>query len=264
MTPESDPTGSRVERVPKVCETCGATFSGTRIIIRAQDPETQGWSERASEFGRFCAVCSRTMDNGTQSAKQKAFVASREKEWLVACPEGYRTEWILEQIRKPSENPPKPAGKHWPKVKQVIDAVKAGKGCCLFGPSGSFKTTAIYHGAIKRFVWEGKNFLARAVFEWRGEMLREAREGDIAKAVMRYARVPWLFLDDLGNMAGTPSSEEALHYLLEMRMRYQKPLLVTTQFTGEELVEKFKNKEQGAAVIRRLALLAGTPIKCKV
>lgn len=248
---------SRTEEVPITCTTCGKIFRGTRMIISI------GGEEKVSTFGKLCPHCSAGNADKFRTAKQQAFNASRERDWYRHCPENYRSEWIMERIAKPETNPPREVGQHHEKVRRIREAVNAGRGFYAWGPTGAFKTTATYHGAVKKLVWAGLPFKFVNMFRWRGEMTAESRRHgwDMTAALRPYIATPVLILDDLGNMAGTESGDEALHILTEGRMQRNLPLIVNTQYDQDQLIAKFKKPEQGEAVMRRIVLLAGHPQK---
>jgi hypothetical protein len=62
-------------------------------------------------------------------------------------------------------------------------------------------------------------------------------------------------------MNTTQAASEAILDLFEERMnRGNRPVLVTSQFGGSELIAKFANCQLGVAIVRRLAMLA-TPVQ---
>jgi len=129
------------------------------------------------------------------------------------------------------------------------------KGILCHGQTGTGKTRSVYlllkkllfeHGIYPEFrkcVQLRHDISKAAMSETPG-----ARDDLIAKLVN--ARI--LFLDDLGQMANTPASEEALLQIVEERTQRGRPIIATTQLTGERFAELFKSKERGQAIGRRL------------
>lgn len=265
MNPESDELGSRTEMVPRTCQSCGGTFQGHRMIVRAVDPITGGIDEISRDFGRLCQDCMGSSTTDAHSEQQLALKRDREKAWLAACPEGYRNEYIMERIAKPTATTE--AGRHWDKVRLVREALNAGKGCYLFGPTGAFKTTSMYHGLVKALVWKKVPYIACSVAKWRGEMIAASKSAhwDAGRAIRPYVATPYLFLDDLGHMAMTATSAEALWLLMEERAKANRPIFVTSNFDHDEMIRKFEDNEKlGVSIMKRIARLTGTPIKCAV
>jgi DNA replication protein DnaC len=68
----------------------------------------------------------------------------------------------------------------------------------------------------------------------------------------RLKNVALLGLDDLGKSRLTEAAEDALFDLVDHRYAHGKPVLVTTQHTGDKLATRFANVANGQAFARRL------------
>lgn len=235
-----------VTRRRKICEGCQQEFWAVVAVVLGRTIDTV----------RFCQTCSDNARTAGASAKQAAFIKARELDFMRVCPEFYRGEEITKALPKD-------------KLDAVAAAFKLGKGIQIYGESGKFKTTAMFHGAIKRAVWQRKTVQYVVASEWKPACSHAAKETTVLPFLRPFISADVLFLDDLGNMAGTPASEEALHLLFEKRMQQNKPMFVTTQYTGAALAARFKKSDSGEvselahAIIRRLGLLTGHPIKFK-
>ncbi len=228
----------------KICETCSKEFQAVTAFLFGRTIDTV----------RFCEACSAAQNEKEKSKKQQAFEAARNAEWEAICPEFYRTKEIIAAL--PAE-----------KLQKVKDAFKSGPGVLIHGKSGKFKTTAMFHGAILPLVWKQKSLRYIIASEWRAACSRAAKETNTLQFLKPFIACDYLFLDDVGNMAGTPAGEDALFQLTERRMQQSRPMLVTTQYTGAELAKRFLPAPDGGtssladAIIRRLQILTGTPIK---
>lgn len=221
-----------------VCVMCGESFVGFMVEIAG----------RRLTNGRVCPACTSGAAEREKHEAHERAVKKKKDRWLKLCPDYYRTEGIMEAMKVQRASG------------LAIEAhVKEGRGVLAQGDTGAFKTTCMLHYAVKRLVWIGADVIIITAMAWKQRMSRHAREGSIEGAVREYCRVPWLYLDDLGNMAGTPASEEALHLLTEMRVQRGLPMLVTSQYHSDELIAQFKSTKQGEAVARRLRLL-GEPV----
>ncbi len=232
-----------LETVTKPCKACGKDYTTQLIDIAG----------RKVDFGRFCELCTLAQQHTQQRAKQDAFIAGRKAAWEIACPDYYRTDAIVGLL------PPE-------KKKAVQDAIREGKGCLIHGPSGAFKTTAMFHGAVKKLIWDRKEVLFISAMEWKPACSAAAKECTQEKFLRPFVTAPWLFLDDVGNMGGTPASIEALHSLLEQRMRRSLPVLATTQYAAKDLIARMSTRDQttheaGIAIVRRLSVTTGTSLK---
>ena len=227
-----------METVTIHCETCPTTFEAGVLDIAG----------RKVCFAKFCEACTEKQQQAKETSKQEAFIAGRKRAWEEVCPEFYRTEGIVAAL--PAE-----------KTAAVRTAMKTYGACLIHGPSGAFKTTAMLHGAVKKLVWDRQPVLFTTAMEWKPKASKAAMEGRTEAFLRPFIVAPHLFLDDLGNMGGTPASIEALHNLLEQRMRRKLPLMATTQYTGEALIGKIGSSEAGTAIVRRLALITRQTIK---
>lgn len=228
-----------LETLEKPCADCRENF--TTSVVRL--------GSRVLDFVRFCEPCSLRQQRTEKSRKQEAFIAARKAAWEEICPPFYRTEEIAAAL--PQEK---------------FNAVRAGiakGGVLIYGPSGTFKTTAMFHGAVKKLVWAGEKVLFTSAMEWKPKCSAAAKDCQTEAFLKPYVKAPWLFLDDLGNMGGTDASEEALHSLFEQRMRAKLPLLATTQYQGEALAGRFKTPQIGTAIVRRIFLLTSTQLSYK-
>lgn len=223
--------------VTKPCADCGRPYTTQAIVM----------GDRPRDFGRICEACTNAAAAAEVSAKQAAFVAARKAQWEFICPEFYRTDAIKAAL---------------PEAKRALVSklFKEHGGCLIHGPSGAFKTTVAFHSAVKPLIWAKEDVKFISAMEWKPRCSAAAKECRTEQFLAPFARVPHLFLDDLGNMGGTPASIEALHLLTEKRMRSGLPLIATTQFSGAELIAKLSGREgehkhAAVAIVRRLALI---------
>ncbi len=241
-TPPEDAFPLDLVDVTKPCAECGTLYTTQAVVM--------GGTLR--DFGRICEACTNAAASAATSAKHEAFVAARRSEWEHICPEYYRTKSIREAL--PEEK------------RQAVRKAMAEHGAVLVhGRSGAFKTTGVFNGAVKGLIWDSKRVKFISAMEWKPRCSAAARECRTESFLAPFVKAPHLFVDDLGNMGGTPASIDALHYLTEKRMRARLPMMVTTQFTGDELVDKLAGKEgdsvkAAVAIVRRLALLTRTSI----
>lgn len=63
---------------------------------------------------------------------------------------------------------------------------------------------------------------------------------------------PVVVFDDLGKEKLTPRLESDLFAVLDERTSNLRTTIITTNYTGDRLVDRFNNKETGVALVRRL------------
>lgn len=228
-----------IETTRKECTDCGQNFEAVVAVILGRTVDTV----------TRCQPCSNKREK-VLSPGSVDYVAARKTEWEIICPEFYRTEGIIAAL---------PAAK----LAAVKAAVKKGPGCLITGPSGSFKTTAMLHGAVKGKVFHQKKVVYMLAADFKARCSAAAFDHETKQFLKPLIEADFLFLDDLGNMTGTGASEDALHMLLEARMQNTRPVFATTQYNGQQLQKQFKNQLQAEAIIRRLIILTGEPISFK-
>ena len=73
-----------------------------------------------------------------------------------------------------------------------------------------------------------------------------------SKALDILVSTPVLVLDDLGKERLTARLEADLFAVIDDRTSNLRTTIITTNYTGDRLVERFQNKETGVALVRRL------------
>jgi DNA replication protein DnaC len=250
------------------CNGCGASFEswGTyrKVAIIPEDYQTPeeylagDYVDAVKDKGElvhrweciakqaFCDEClrkARAPGSRETEAQRNTRLAKTFEE---ICPAFYRAPAIRAAM----------TAKMGPQVKAVTELVKQHRGVLAYGDSGHFKTTVLFNAAVRWLVWN--NFRPRYIrgSEWRQQTSQAAMDGNLDKWLRSFKTVPWLFLDDVGHMNGTPTAEEALLEILEVRMQEERPVLVSTQYEGDGLIARFSTPQRGDAICRRLALLA--------
>lgn len=259
MTPSKNPLdGSTSERRGEVLlqplasdEPIAVTNPGCNVC--GQPFETFIFEFAGRQFSpvKTCERCTIAASVKAADEEQERVKAVRLKRFDDICPDTYRSDAIRAAMKQAV-----PA-----QMEAVRDAVKCGRGVLAIGESGRFKTTTMFNAGVRWLILNGHEveYLTAAKFRQRASF--HGKECTVEKFVKSLARVPWLFLDDFGNMSTTPAASEAILELLEERMsRKNRPVLVTSQFGGAELIAKFATRQLGEAIVRRLSMLA-TPIQ---
>lgn len=125
-------------------------------------------------------------------------------------------------------------------------------GLILHGETGSGKTRLAWLLLHRLFVWEFVNPVVFRVGELEEAMVQAYRAGrsDALLARLRRARV--LFIDDFGKDKFTERLEAFLFTLINDRYEFKSPLLLTTNYVGDQLEARFQDAERGRPALRRL------------
>jgi DNA replication protein DnaC len=129
-----------------------------------------------------------------------------------------------------------------------------GKGLLIHGTTRKGKTRTAWY--IANRLWKTdryKNkYLFLTMFELEARIASSWGNSTWDKTMLHMTNVPLLFLDDLGKEKMTDRMASCLFALVDQRTMHQRPTIITTNLTGETLLERFHDKETGAAFVARL------------
>jgi DNA replication protein DnaC len=125
------------------------------------------------------------------------------------------------------------------------------QGLVVIGYSGAGKTRAVW-AMLERHYKSGHRVIATDSAKFRNSMQAAARDGNLEWWQESLGKVDILFFDDLGQMKMTDSVAESLWSVVERRCANRKPVIITTQYGGENLISQFERQDLGDAVRRRL------------
>lgn len=124
----------------------------------------------------------------------------------------------------------------------------APKGMFIMGPEGSGKSLSVW-ALFKDLEREG----------FRPKMITAIQLGRIlSEAARDIHEVSWLYntrilmIDDLGKERATPAVSALFWEVLDKRYGLGNPIIITTRFSGPDLVERFGEKHLGNDIRRRL------------
>jgi len=123
-----------------------------------------------------------------------------------------------------------------------------GKGMAILGPQGSGKTLALWSlfRELEREQYSPKILTAVQLSRILGEAARDIRE------------VSWLYncrvlmIDDMGKERLSPSVAALLWEVLDRRYGSGRPVVLTTRFSGPEMIQRFGELHLGEDIRRRL------------
>lgn len=130
----------------------------------------------------------------------------------------------------------------------------AGKGLLIHGTTRKGKTRTAWY--IANRLWNENKFKYRylflTMFELEARIAASWGNSTWDKTMLHMTNVPLLFLDDMGKEKMTDRMASCLFALIDQRTMHKRTTIITTNLTGETLLERFHDKETGAAFVARL------------
>jgi DNA replication protein DnaC len=129
-----------------------------------------------------------------------------------------------------------------------------GKGLLIHGTTRKGKTRTAWF--IANRLWNENKFknkyLFLTMFELEARLVASWGKESWDKTMLHMTHIPFLFLDDLGKEKMTDRMASCLFALVDQRTMHKRPTIITTNLTGDTLLERFHDKETGAAFLARL------------
>jgi hypothetical protein len=127
------------------------------------------------------------------------------------------------------------------------------KGLLLHGVTGAGKTRTAWEVFNRLWLFD---FPDKAVWlpmrKLEGAIEKGFDDHKHGKVVDYFCQVPLLALDDLGKERLTARMETDLFAILDERTSNLRTTIITTNYNGTTLLDRFHNKETGEAFLRRL------------
>ena len=221
----------------RTCGTCGKAFRAKALVMNG----------RPILAAAHCEACveDRLRADGFEAHDDQQ--ARLHDLWEDICPPDYRDTDLVRLMKGREE------------IMSRILETPADRGLILVGPTDRGKTRILFE-LLRRHHFAGIEvaYVNGATF---ADKLA-AQYGDGAHAaerfMMRHIKVPVLFYDDLGkeatsgpNRKMSERAEEALYRLVEERKAHRRPLLITSNKTSKELLERL-SLDRGEPILRRL------------
>jgi DNA replication protein DnaC len=136
-------------------------------------------------------------------------------------------------------------------VSDVLSWQYGPQGLLVVGNTGTGKTWVMWQ-LLRRLLEEGLSAVVLNAVTLRSGLVNAAREGDTEIYVRRLAGAEVLYWDDFGQTHLSEAASEMLLHLVEQRTSHERPLLLTSQYSGGALESQFQRPEMGAALRRRI------------
>ncbi len=128
------------------------------------------------------------------------------------------------------------------------------KGLLIHGTTRKGKTRTAWY--IANRLWNENKFknkyLFLTMFELEARLVASWGKESWDKTMLHMTHIPFLFLDDLGKEKMTDRMASCLFALVDQRTMHKRPTIITTNLTGDTLLERFHDKEVGNAFLARL------------
>ena len=164
----------------------------------------------------------------------------RVAEFDRVCPYEYRVTDI-NQLKKIS-----------PRALEIVNHSLKGRSLLVNGPSRRGKTRAVWLLLRRLFIEHGANFDWFTASRFADAAIQASKEDGLSRFIAPLLAVPILFIDDLGKAKMTPKSSEALFELVEGRTSRLKPIIITTNYTRNELNACFEDEKTSVPLISRI------------
>lgn len=128
-----------------------------------------------------------------------------------------------------------------------------GRGLLIHGTTRKGKTRAIWYIADRLYKESIRNrFLFLTMFDLEVRLVGAWGRESWDKEMLKMTNIPLLFLDDLGKEKMTDRMASVLFALIDQRAQKLLSTIITTNLTGDQLLERFHDKETGTAFVARL------------
>lgn len=185
------------------------------------------------EQDEFCIKCRPIVEREVRDARRK----ERIEKWKEICPPLYLNS--------------DPA--RLPKLAEVLAWQYNEHGLLLHGETGKGKTRCAWQLLRRLYVEENiRNLIAFDSTSFSHSIAKHfGPDGDGEKWATKIVGAQILFFDDLGKARLTERGQSELFGIIENRMAYQTPTIITTNFVGDTLASCFRD-DVGKALVRRL------------
>lgn len=235
---------------PPLCSIpgCRKLCVGVEIAERVPTPYIDARPARIAYLSRVCEDCALTIQEHEESQRR----AARRAQQQAARAAYWQELWKGREKYHDTELALLPR----PKASAAVLAWQPGeKGLLITGVTGAGKTRTVYLLLKRLCMEEGYKPQVWNCIKLRQAIANAARSDDHnerARFIARLMSGKILVLDDLGQMASTPTSEEACLEIIEDATAAGVAIIATTQFSGAKFMEAFKKPETGQAIVRRL------------
>jgi DNA replication protein DnaC len=213
--------------IQSTCKNCGVPVTMPGFLER--------WASRSGIFCDDCAAADSAIRTAEMIANTKA---ARLARWNAICPPDFQ---LTTASKLPSPS----------KLQTVLRWQYGPRGLTLHGNTGKGKSRCAWE-LVKREFFAGKTVRALgtdAGFEYARQFAASTEQA--ARWVESHIAVDLLLLDDVLKVKLTESFESALFGIISGRTEHRRPIIFTTNDSGESLIARMST-DRGEALVRRL------------
>lgn len=186
-------------------------------------------------------LCDKCLERNEQESEDSdpTPCQKREKEYMIMCPASMReTDASRFNVAK---------------LQTVLDHKLHKKGLILHGKTGMGKTRHMWLLIRELMVNRGRDVRVYDAIEMK-ENLAEAHTRKFAHKDMINGLVACdvLCIDDLGKEKPSEAWEQDLFTIIDRRMLHQRPIVITTNFVGDSLTQRYGDIERMEPLVRKL------------
>lgn len=214
-------------------------------IIKILPQEKEELLKRLSEIAKQRNYEIQDVVNERAKEEKQELEAKKKDLWIKICPEEYR-EFDVSKVY---------IGVNRDEIKSVMTWKPDKKmGLYIVGDSGRSKTRALY-SLIKKAIWYDYKFKVFDAYSFADECTNAVMQGENSERLKiwlsKFRRLDVLFLDDVGKRFNK-ATQEGFYAVIETMTSWSRPIVMTTQYTGEEIEKMCIDSKTGVAIRRRL------------
>lgn len=223
------------------CAECGKALNISNEILRISD-EVYGHILRQKLSGSvFCLECTKSYElagvKAQQNQKKIETALTRSERWLRICPPMYSYNNRQRLIDDG-------------KINGLVDWEFGSQGLLFHGPTDTGKTRSIML-ILHDQVMAGKDVRIFFGSQFSRVCHEDFMNGTGPKLIQEIIDTDIVFFDDLGKFKFTERVEAELFSIIEERIIYLRPTMITTNFDGNALADQMSDN-RSAPFIRRL------------
>lgn len=187
----------------------------------------------------LCEPCLIVEEEDASNTNERAFDNRKEKEFIEMCPPAM-LETDVSRLSKPL-------------IDKVLNHQLNGRGLILIGKTGTGKTRSMWLLVRDLIVNRGREVRVYEAMELK-EMLGQAHNSRYGHKDMinGLCTCEILCIDDLGKEKATDAWEQDLFTIINKRMNYKKPIVITTNFIGASIAERYIDVHKIEPLVRRI------------
>jgi IstB-like ATP binding protein len=211
----------------QTCRRCGRRLSWEPVTL---------FGRRLALEPTICTACAELGQDPTKPSR-----------WERICPDAYQRTEIARLIDDLGHQH---YDVKW--LEGILSWQYGSEGLLVVGPTGVGKSRAMWLLLRRLLDQERRTVVWLNAVRFRTGLQAAARDGATEYFVRRLLKAHVVYWDDFGQTNLTGAASEMLLHLIEERTTAARPILATTQYSGDRLGAQFERPEMGQAIRRRI------------